>query len=119
MIFLSTILLGLLAAYREVQILIDRKSWNAEMFWIPFWYYDWRKWYKNFDSFHFIEGARALVMFYMVVTFAYQWYWLPVLWVGYYYVRCTGMHILFRKSGYRQYGYLWFNIDVIFSKRKF
>jgi len=63
------ILLILVLSWREVQILIDRGSWKKEnLRFNPYWYIYWKKWYKNFDSFHVANGIATLIMIYMFTT---------------------------------------------------
>ena len=111
MIWLYLFLFAGLKGYRECQILVDRGSWREEMFWIPFWTTDWQSIWKNFDSFHFIEGLFALVM---VSAFTngkkYQWWYIPIFWLVYYHFRNLFIHIIYRTEEVRQWDYLWGNL---------
>ena len=61
------IFIGLLLGWRETQILIDRKSWSEYAFHKWFWGRNWYgKWYKDFDSFHAINGLIILLFVYLL-----------------------------------------------------
>ena len=89
------IILALLSAYREVQILIDRGSWRKEDYRNIFWKTDWQSKWKNLDSFHVSNGLFVLVMFFAMDTIT--WYLVPVYWFGFMQVRNVGLHIIFKR----------------------
>lgn len=62
------IILGLLAGYREVQILCDRGSWYYLNFRQWFWFTNQAGKWKDFDSFHVSNGLYALVLCLFVAT---------------------------------------------------
>ena len=72
MIYALIILLGFIAGYRETEILIKTGKWVKEGSWIPIW----ETTFKIFgitiktDSFHFMVGAFAVVMFFAIVFYA-------------------------------------------------
>ena len=114
------VLLGMLSAYREVQILIDRGSWRKEDYRNIFWYTDWKSWLKNFDSFHVINGLFVLVMMYALnspldsifgLTGSFAWMnpFLNVIiyWLGFFKVRNIGLHIIFKKKPIYSYLLFW------------
>lgn len=97
-------------SYREVQILIDRGSWNPKDYWIPRWYIEWTSFWKNFDSFHAIHGLAILgLMEYLVqhlptyyFTFLPEWinYQLYVVayWLAFMQLRNLFMYLAKRKK---------------------
>lgn len=89
------IILAILSAYREVEILIDRGSWRKEDYRNIFWKTDWQSWLKNADSFHVSNGLFVLVMFFAMETIT--WYLVPVYWFGFFQVRNLGMHVIFKR----------------------
>lgn len=91
------IILALLQAYREVEILIDRGSWRKEDYRNIFWKTDWKSWLKNLDSFHVSNGLFVLVMLYAMSIETITWYLAPVYWFGFMQVRNIGLHIIFKK----------------------
>lgn len=99
------IILALLSAYREVQILIDRGSWRKEDYRNIFWKTDWQSKWKNLDSFHVSNGLFILLMLYAMSIDSIIWYLVPVYWFGFFYVRNIGLHIIFKKKPI--YSYLW------------
>ena len=64
------ILLIFVMSYREVQILIDRKSWQAIDHLNIFWYTDQNAewWISQRDSFHVSNGLIVLIMVYLFTT---------------------------------------------------
>ena len=103
------IILGLIAGYREVQILCDRGSWSYMNFRNWFWFTnqaDKKESWK--DSFHVSNGIYALVLCISLVTctkidiiWVNQlqgiWYILAlilILWVIYMWARNIMMHII-------------------------
>jgi len=66
MIYILIILLIAVQAWREIQILIDRKSYKAEDYRKLFWYTDWRSKWKNWDSFHVSNGIATLIICYFI-----------------------------------------------------
>lgn len=91
------VLLGMLSAYREVQILVDRGSWRKEDYRNIFWYTNWKSWLKNLDSFHVSNGLFVLVMFISMGIETITWYLVPVYWFGFMQVRNVGLHIIFKR----------------------
>lgn len=103
------IILGLIAGYREVQILCDRGSWYYENFRNWFWFTNQAdKRVSNWDSFHVSNGAYALCL---VISLVYctkiEIIWLSqilgelvgiayilILWVIYMYSRNLMMHVI-------------------------
>lgn len=101
------IILAILSAYREVQILIERGSWRKEDYRNIFWYTDWKSWLKNFDSFHVSNGLFVLVMFFAMSIDTITWYLVPLYWLGFFYVRNIGLHIIFKKKPIYSYLLFW------------
>jgi len=67
MVYVWLFLLIAVLSWREVQILIDRKSWKKEnLRFNPYWYIDWKRWYKNFDSYHVSGGLVTLIIIYLI-----------------------------------------------------
>ena len=101
-IILTFVLLGLVAAWEEIQQLIQRGSWEwlKDSFWIPMWETDPNVWYKKlFDSHHFAYGLFVLIMFLFSYLHQVEYWWLiPAYWIIFFYVRNLGMHIVFRKK---------------------
>jgi len=109
-----TIILGLLAGYREVQILCDRGSWNYMSFRNWFWFTNQAdKKVSNWDSFHVSNGVYALVLciFLATCTTGLSWdyvgtklnqilgtwsilAYVPILWVVYMYFRNLMLHVI-------------------------
>ena len=122
MIWIFLGLLGLISAYREIQILIETDRWNIIKTWISIWGLNWwDRWYKGFDSFHLPNGLFALVMCIMIIIhppdymfglgcFLPDWLEQPlfilIYWWFYFWVRNIGMHILFLRGKYREWKYL-------------
>ena len=109
--FLLIILSIIIAAYREVQILIDRGSWKAKNYWDVFWYKAQTGWKRLFDSFHASNGLYVLIISYLLAdSKKYQFFTLEFLkdfelyvitiiyWITWMYVRNIGMHIIFKKE---------------------
>ena len=101
------VLYGLITGYREVEILIGRKSW----YWIHF--KRWLYWFtnqsgknKDNDSFHFSNGTAFVIV---ALAFSYiiylelnlSSYWILLngvfLWLGMFYVRNVTMHCIIPK----------------------
>ena len=118
MIFIFLGLLGLISAYREIQILIETDRWNIIKTWIPIWGLNWwDRWYKGFDSFHLPNGLFALVMCILIVydfkgidlNFLGDFKGIALIliyWWFYFWIRNIGMHILFLRGKYREWKYL-------------
>jgi len=97
-------------SYREIQILIDRGSWNREDFWIPIWYTKLTTIWKNFDSFHFIHGLAILGLAEYLVqdlptyyfTFLADWInyqlYVAAYWFIFMQIRNLFMHKIFKKG---------------------
>jgi hypothetical protein len=105
---IEIILIIIILAYREVQILIDRGSWNRDHFFDMFWYIDWTSEWKDFDSFHVSNGLVTYLIIRVVQLpdliyseLDYLIYW--ALWM---YVRNLCLHIIFRQSAFREWKYL-------------
>jgi len=102
------IILGLLAGYREVQILCDRGSWYYMNFRNWFWFTNQADKKKSWrDSFHVSNGLYVLILFEWAVKYLPQiglaqylgdfvHYQLNVLvyWVGYFWIRNIIMHVV-------------------------
>lgn len=102
------IILALLSAYREVQILIDRGSWRKEDYRNVFWKTDWQTWKKNLDSFHVSGGLFVVVMSLSFYFIKLNSIWeTPLIWLGFFYVRNIGMHIIFKKKPIYSYLLFW------------
>ena len=112
MTYLLIILLGILSAWEEVQQLVQRGSWRREDCRYPEWKTDYNSIWKNFDSHHFAFGLFVLVLMEMIVRYlphyipftnfwlreiAYQ-IWVAIYWLGFFYVRNIGLHIIFKKK---------------------
>ena len=94
-------------SYREVQILIDRGSWKPDMTWIPLWYIHWQLWYKNFDSFHLMNGLAFLFLLEALIDylpkykfkFLANWLnsqlWVVVYWYALMQIRNLFMSVIF------------------------
>lgn len=100
MIWISLfIICALLSAWEEIQQLIQRGSWNKEIFWVPIWETAWDGKLKLFDSHHFAFGLFIFVVF--VLNYFHQineWWLVPAYWFTFFYIRNLGMHIIFRKN---------------------
>ena len=96
-------------SYREVQILIDRKSWRKEnLRFNPYWYIPQDKWYKNFDSYHTSWGIALVLILEMVIhylpmyTFGVQ-HWLMIqAWVVVYWLAISQLRNLFMYAIYKR-----------------
>lgn len=108
MTYIYLITLAALAAYREIQILIDRGSWKIEMTWLPIWYTEWNSMWKLFDSFHLIEGLYTLILCAALTKLnnKSKWYFVIVYWALYYYARNIFMHIIFMNPEYMRFKFL-------------
>ena len=116
------ILLGLLSSWEEIQQLVQRGSWQRDMFYsFLFWETKWNSKWKLFDSHHIAFGAFILCTM-SVLVFAdlhkyidflsqYIGTWselasVLILWWLFFYVRNLGLHILLRRKNFRQWKYL-------------
>lgn len=99
------VLLAGLSAYREVQILIERGSWNKEDYRDMFWHTDWKTWKKDLDSFHVSGGAFALVMFGLMSLIQISWWMIPIAWYLFFKIRNIFMHIVFKRKPLWSYLY--------------
>lgn len=99
------ILLSGLAAWEEVQQLIQRQSWAKENYRIPYWQTNWKTWKKNFDSHHVSYGLFVLVMFTSMWFIELELWQVPVYWFVFFYLRNIWMHIVFKKEP--EYKYLY------------
>src|SRR3989304_6536957 len=118
MIFIFLGLLGLISAYREIQILIETDRRNIIKTWISIWGLNWwNKWYKGFDSFHLSNGLFALIMCILIVydfkgidlNFLGDFNSIALIliyWWFYFWIRNIGMHILFLRNKYKEWKYL-------------
>lgn len=100
------VILGLLAGYREVQILCERGSWNYMNFRPWFWFTNQAdKKVSNWDSFHISNGIFTLVLAYILsaqsefVIFICNQFWTVIVhiifyWIIYMYSRDFMMHII-------------------------
>lgn len=108
-VIVLSIIFASVTGYREVQILVERKSWTWE---------NYRKWWfwftnqtkekeKNEDSFHISNGIaftvvsifESLILFFVL---GLNWYWLPIntaiFWVGQFWIRNIWMHVILKKE---------------------
>ena len=107
-------LLALLSSWEEIQQLIQRGSWDKEIFWIPIWETDWNSKLKLFDSHHIAFGLFVMVMFiFNYLHRVNEWWLIPVYWFVFFYFRNIGTHILFRKNNIE----LKYLIPIKFWKR--
>ena len=112
------ILLGLIAGWRECQILCERGSWYYANFRNWFWFTNQAdKKASNWDSFHVSNGLFALVLcislatctnefFYWVSQFITDALHIIAYWWFFFYIRNLGLHIIFRRKAFRQWKYL-------------
>jgi len=91
-------LLGILSAWEETAQLVQRGSWRREDYRYPEWKTNYNSIWKNFDSHHLNFGLLVLVMFFAMSVDTITWYLVPVYWIGFFYVRNIGMHIVFKKK---------------------
>lgn len=99
------ILLSGLAAWEEIQQLIQRYSWKREDYRIPIWITDWKTWKKNLDSHHFSYGLFVLVMFISIHFIRLELWQAPIYWLSFFYLRNIWMHIIFKKKPIYKYLY--------------
>ena len=116
------VLLGLLSAWEEINQLVQRGSWQRDMFYsFLFWETAWNSKWKLFDSHHVAFGAFVLCLmsvlvltdlhkyfeflFALGITFQYLLQ-IVTLWFVFFYIRNLGLHIIFRKNVFRQWKYL-------------
>ena len=122
MIYLIIFIIAL--SYREVQNLIERGSWREYQYWIIIWGRDWYdKWYKNFDSFHVMNGIMILVLsafieqYYKVIDLNFLGDFkgialIIIYWFAIMYLRNVLLHVIFSRFGYKKY---WYIIPLIGS----
>ena len=116
------VLLGLLSAWEELQQLVQRGSWQKDMFYsFLFWETAWNSKWKLFDSHHIAFGAFILCTMAVLIQGDLHKYtlllnqWIGgfaeyalilILWWLFFYIRDLGLHIIFRKNVFRQWKYL-------------
>jgi hypothetical protein len=122
------IVLALLSSWEELQQLVQRGSWRKDMFYpFLFWETKWNSKWKLFDSHHIAFGLFILVMCIILRIDSYSpcdsitWltrgnFNLPpflkisidviLTWWFFFYIRNLGLHIIFRRSYYRQWKYI-------------
>ena len=112
------VLLGLLSSWEEINQLVQRGSWQKDMFYsFLFWETKWNSKWKLFDSHHLAFGLFAFVMCILLVTCTNEFfYWISqfvtdilhitAYWYFFFYIRNLGLHIIFRKNVFRQFKYL-------------
>jgi uncharacterized membrane protein len=119
---LYIILLGLLSSWEEAQQLVQRKSWNKDMFYsFLFWDTKWDGRWKLFDSHHIAFGMFILCTMMVLVNvdmhkftlFLNQYFCqytelavILILWWFFFYIRNLGLHIILRRKSYRQWKYI-------------
>ena len=113
MIFNLILILLLIAvlSWREVQILIDRGSWNDWDYYKLFWYKDQnsKEKYlglflkKNWDSFHVSNGVATFIILilirdYLPHPYISVWFYIPAYWLlVWMQIRNLFMHKIFKR----------------------
>lgn len=113
--YIYFILMALASAWEELQQLVQRGSWNKDMFYsFLFWETDWNSFWSVFDSHHFAFGL-FIVMAFMFVRQTYfkliNTFWtlvahMAIYFIAFFWIRNIGMHILFRLPEFIQWKYL-------------
>jgi len=111
MIYIWLILLIAVLSWREVQILIDRGSWNDWDYHNLFWYTRWQYKWKDWDSFHVSNGLATLIIIEMVIDnllqipiaqyvgeFVQVQLHVLIYWVLWMWIRNIWMHVVFKRE---------------------
>lgn len=102
-IILIIILIAVLA-WREIQILIDRKSYVKEnLRFNPYWYIKQKGFKRLFDSFHVSNGLAVLIINILTKDllphpFIDAWFYVPVYWVIFMQIRNLAMLLIYREG---------------------